>query len=226
MQGAHGEPQTIVAMFLLGLTGGLSHCTMMCGGFAIAFARIQQARHLSHLPAWLLFNAGRIGTYTLLTLLLVTIGAGSGMLGGPTARSIWAILLGVFLLSQAWQIVRPSANSAVAFWAPIGARIKKIFELFWQKGLMGMFVAGLAWGWLPCGMSLAAITASASHDLLPGLIRIVAFGIGTVIPLSVLSQSGRVAMQRWRPVTRWIAAVILFAYAAQMIFRASHKLMA
>jgi uncharacterized protein len=63
----------IYAVFLIGLLGGFSHCIGMCGGFVLTYTlKLSENAVVSKPNTWqqiyphLLYNSGRVLTYTLL----------------------------------------------------------------------------------------------------------------------------------------------------------------
>jgi hypothetical protein len=98
-----------------------------------------------------------------------------------------------------------------------------------RKGLPGAIGLGLAWGWLPCGLTysmllLAATTASATN----GALVMAAFGVGT-LPAMV---SATVAFERAarllanRAALRNVAGALLLAFGAWTAGSALYHLVA
>lgn len=173
---------SLLAALLAGLLGGV-HCAGMCGGIVAAFS----FRPDGSAPPFRLhlgYNVGRVLSYTL-------FGALAGALGGAltlanflpvqTALYIVAqivmILLGLYLagLSQS-VLVFERAGGAV--WR----RVKPLFQkLIPVTTVPRAIVAGLAWGWLPCGLVYSVlVSALASGNTFSGAALMLAFGLGTL----------------------------------------------
>jgi hypothetical protein len=170
-----------LTLFLLGLASGV-HCVGMCGGFVAAFAgrRVIPIRNGdSHpFPRLALFNAGRITSYCV-------AGAIAGALGGVLASLAGAqqalyvvanvLLIAIGLqLAGAARLLAPLEALGAPLWrqiAPAAARA--------MNG--GAFVAGLFWGWLPCGLVYGALAAAAFAGSAPeGALAMAAYGLGTL----------------------------------------------
>jgi sulfite exporter TauE/SafE len=170
----------IAAAFTLGFLGS-SHCLVMCGGIGAALGMgAAPERRFTNV---LLFQVGRVATYTLL-------GAGLGALIAsvaglqaqvlPALRIVSGLLLvamgcyvarwwvGLTLLERAgtrlWRVVEPAAQRRL----PIGSRRDAL--------IVGMF-----WGFLPCGLIYTALawTATAA-DWRQSALLMAVFGLGTV----------------------------------------------
>ncbi len=149
---------TIIAGFTLGLFGSL-HCVGMCGPLALALPSVQSGRSSQLLNA-LLYNFGRVITYSL-------IGFVVGILGKS------------FQLSGLQQLFSITAGSVMLFFLVLYFGFKKNYQPYWfqqftwkvQKfigsvihkngsALAGFFLMGVANGFLPCGMVYAAIAGA------------------------------------------------------------------
>ena len=199
-----------LAMLVAGLASGV-HCAGMCGGIVVAFNG-GPVIPLKVIPSWgknFFFNAGRISTYA-------AAGAAAGALGGaayasgaiPVQETLFAavnvllILIGLQLAGLGGPIARLEALG-VPLWRrvqPVAARLLP------ARSLPQAFAAGLAWGWLPCGLVYSALAAAAlSGGALRGAIAMLAFGIGTLPYLLAAGWIGA-RLRHWR---RAAAGVLL-----------------
>ena len=173
-------------MAALGLASGV-HCAGMCGGIVTAFSLSHPARHPAnrgHSPIsarLLLFNAGRISSYALGGAIAGSIGAlGWYASGGQAALSVVAsvvlALVGMHLAGLRGPM-RLLESVGVPLWRriqPIAARLTK------KQGIAPAYAAGLAWGWLPCGLVYGALSAAAfAGSPGEGAAAMLAFGLGT-----------------------------------------------
>ena len=173
---------SLLAALLAGLLGGV-HCAGMCGGIVAAFS----FRPDGSVPPFRLhlgYNAGRILSYTL-------FGALAGALGGalsladflPVQTALYVvaqivmILLGLYLagLSQSVLIFERAGG---VLWR----RVKPLFQkLIPVATVPRAIVAGMAWGWLPCGLVYSIlVSALAAGSALSGAALMLAFGLGTL----------------------------------------------
>ena len=79
MSGTHSNNMNIdyLTLFIIGFLGGFSHCIGMCGGIVLTYTlKVQENDPVEHPSKWqmikphLLYNGGRILTYTFLESVL------------------------------------------------------------------------------------------------------------------------------------------------------------
>jgi Uncharacterized conserved protein len=183
---------------------GSGHCLAMCGGIAGALA-MRRSTNATAAADWttrlgtaLAYNVARVASYAV-------AGALAGLLGQALLRTVdvapvsfaLRILAGGVMIAAAgrllfgWRLLDPLEATGARLWrkvlpwaSPRGSQ---------RDGVGGAIALGLAWGWLPCGLTysmllLAATTASAGA----GALVMTAFGLGT-LPAMV---SATVAFQR------------------------------
>ena len=205
----------VAAAFAAGLLGGV-HCAGMCGGIVGSLSMAARG------PAWsrqLAFNGGRIASYAV-------AGAAVGGLGDLTryAGSAFAIqatmfavangvmvLLGLYIAGWGSAVLGLERAGAFA-WRRIQPVARRLLPIDSTARAVG---AGLAWGWVPCGLVYTMlIMALASGGALEGAAVMAAFGLGTLPTLLVAG----LAAQRLMSVKRapWVrrtagTSVILLA---------------
>ena len=170
-------------MLMLGIASGV-HCVGMCGGFVAAFNGIPIVKAEGKSGSepdyfrWrrsLAFNAGRITSYS-------AAGALAGFLGGQLTS-----------LTGAQTFLYAIANLALVFlglhllgWflgiEKIGLPLWRRLQPFAARAMGGnSYVAGLLWGWLPCGLVYAALgVAALAGSAAGGAAAMAAYGIGTL----------------------------------------------
>ena len=173
---------SVFAALLAGLLGGV-HCAGMCGGIVAAFS----FRADGSVPPFRLhlgYNAGRVLSYTV-------FGALAGALGGALALAdvlpvqtalyvvaqIVMILLGLYLAGLSQSVLVFERAGGV-----IWRRVKPLFQkLIPVSTVPRALVAGMAWGWLPCGLVYSVlVSALASGSAVSGAALMLAFGLGTL----------------------------------------------
>jgi uncharacterized protein len=170
-------------MLLLGVASGV-HCVGMCGGFVGAFngIRIMKAERKSGSEPdyfrWrrsLAFNAGRITSYSAAGALAGFVGGQLTSLTGAqtflyVAANILLVLIGLHLAGWSSGVEK------------IGLPLWRLLQPFAAKAMRGNgYVAGLFWGWLPCGLVYAALAAAAlAGSAAGGAAAMAAYGIGTL----------------------------------------------
>lgn len=209
------------AAFVAGIAGS-GHCIGMCGGIAGALAmRSRDAGAGARIGTALAYNLSRITSYAV-------AGAIAGFLGSTLLRAAnvaplslaFRVLAGLVMLAAAgkllfgWRLLDPIESAGSGLWRRVAPWAGKQGR---AGGIGGAIGLGLAWGWLPCGMTysmllLAATTASAAT----GAGVMLAFGLGT-LPSMV---TATVAFDRiarglaQRASLRRIAGVLLLAFGS------------
>jgi sulfite exporter TauE/SafE len=217
------------AALLAGLAGS-GHCLGMCGGIAGALAmRRPQAGFGTKLGYALAYNLSRITSYAL-------AGALAGLLGRTLLAAVdvkpmsiaFRVVAGAIMIAAAlqlvfgWRLLGPLESAGSGLWRRVAPWAGKQGR---SSGIGGAIGLGLAWGWLPCGMTysmllLSATTASAAW----GAAVMLAFGLGT-LPSMV---TATVAFERIaralssRATLRNVAGALLLAFG---LYTAGNALM-
>lgn len=187
-----------IAVFIIGLLGGFSHCIGMCGGFVMTYTiklsenTFQEKSNFWHkLYPHLLYSAGRVLTYTLLGELFGLLGSTLGFVSSfrqfQGGLMLFAGLIMIFMgLDFAGFFPSLSPNSF-----PGVSKFKNLVRGMVNRVNPGnIFGLGLVLGFLPCGMVYAvAAKAAATQSIIGGGLTMLFFGIGT-IPAMVLTGIG------------------------------------
>lgn len=168
--------------FVTGLLGA-GHCMGMCGGLVTALS-LSEAGRRGGWPFHLLYNTGRVVTYTL-------IGALVGWLGSALAYTdqfkvvtrslllcsdLFVILVG---LGTAGMFARLNI-AKLDFAGPIQLLTTAVNDLRRLPPALAALPLGLLFGFIPCGYLYAvAITAAQSASVITGAAMLFAFGLGT-----------------------------------------------
>jgi sulfite exporter TauE/SafE len=203
----------LVAALLTGLLGGV-HCAAMCGGIATSFSLRAQTGWLGAAE----LNLGRVGGYTLAGALVGGFGAGlfDWFEHGWLAAAL-RVGVGVVLMLVALRLL--DRRGRLAFLARPGARLWRLLQPLQRRLLPAdtaprRLLAGMLWGWLPCGLSTTVLTvALLQASARDGALVMAAFGLGTLPVMLPLTWSGA-RMGRWlqRPgIRRGVGALVLVA---------------
>jgi uncharacterized protein len=175
------------AMLAAGLATGV-HCVGMCGGIVTAFdtgaKRVIPLREKADWGRRVAFNLGRISSYAAAGAVAGSLGAAAYAAGALPAQetlhfaaNAMLVLVGLYL-AGADRILAPLESLGMPLWRrlqPLAARLLP------ARTLPRAYIAGLAWGWLPCAMVYAALTAAAfSGGAADGALGMAAFGLGTL----------------------------------------------
>lgn len=208
----------LLGALLLGLLGS-GHCAGMCGGIGTALvSALPNARRESALRRFgftVAYNVGRVGSYVIAgviasqlgVMLLQAIGhdrahALSGLLSG-----LVFIALGLYLTGW-WRGLAALERLGQRLWRriePLGRRLLPVDSV--PKAIL----AGMVWGWLPCGLVYAALLIAVTRaDPLAAASFMLVFGLGTLPMMLSIGLAG-LQLQRLRqhPVTRIGAGVFM-----------------
>lgn len=176
----------VLAAFLLGFLGSF-HCIGMCGPIAIALPQHEGKKNLVFTSA-LLYNIGRVITYSIIGLLFGTIGKGLFIGGFQQAVSI--ITGSLIIVLVAFPYLLPSKFKQVSVLKiPI---IKNAFSnAFKMKSFSAYLILGLINGLLPCGFVYMALSgAMLTGTTFDGSMFMMFFGLGTIPAMFTLSVMG------------------------------------
>jgi sulfite exporter TauE/SafE len=174
--------------FITGLMGA-GHCIGMCGGLVGALS-LSEAGKKGGWLFHLLYNLGRITTYTF-------IGAVVGWLGSAMAYTDqFRMLTRSLLLASDLFIILVGLGTAGMFtWlnassldfpGPMQAMTSVLHGLRKLPPALAALPLGLLFGFIPCGYLYAvAITAAQSADASTGALMLMAFGLGTAPSLLI-----------------------------------------
>lgn len=168
----------MLAGFVVGLAGSM-HCAGMCGPLVAALPSPEH-RTASFFIGRLLYNAGRIATYSVLGAI---VGLGGSVLSmavhGQTVSLISGILMIILAMAQLllhWSVPVPDVVHRLL--QPLRARLAGMMR---QHGLAAMTGIGMLNGLLPCGMVTAALVGAAGMgSMLYAAGFMTAFGLGTL----------------------------------------------
>lgn len=196
--------QDLLAALLLGVVGS-THCIGMCGGIsgALAFALGPRTSPLQRHMLLALMSLGRVSSYA-----TAGVVAGALLPSGP-AGPLPALRVAAGLLLVLMGL-------AIAGWPTVIGMLERSGARIWQRvsgGWLGVeriatprgaLVAGIAWGWLPCGLVYSSLAWAASHgNAASAALLMAAFGLGTlpaVVISGAMASRLRAALQRkgWR----------------------------
>lgn len=179
--------------FVAGLLSTLSPCVLPLLPLVLASAVS------AHRFGMLALSAGLVVSFVSVGLFLATIGFSIGI-DSQTLRIGSAVLLGlvgILLLSTVLQ------QRFAILAGGLGNAGNRLMASVVPAGLGGQFLIGLILGtvWSPCvgpTLGAASVLASQGKDLGQVIAVMMAFGIGTAVPLVVVGSLSRDAMLRWR----------------------------
>ncbi|HAB52515.1 MAG: hypothetical protein A2315_06600 [Ignavibacteria bacterium RIFOXYB2_FULL_35_12] len=203
----------VLSGLALGFLGSL-HCIGMCGPIALALPT-QSKSKLSLYSGRLLYNLGRVVTYSVMGLIIGLIGHRIN-LGGY--QQILSIALGAIILII---ILLPSRIKNLFSSLSIVRVITKVLQssigLLFRKGSqISLFAIGVLNGFLPCGFVYVALAGAVALGSVERSILFMAlFGLGTIpamfsasIVTNLFGQNFRKKVNHAIPVFAAVLAVI------------------
>lgn len=179
----------VVSVLTAGLLSGV-HCAGMCGGI-VGIVSMQLPSQRAMLPFQLVYNCGRILSYTLTGAIVGAIGQGGLALksGMPVQHALFAlastmmIVMGLYLAGFG-QGVRHLENAGSVIWKTVQPYTRSLLPV---DSMSKAFWLGVVWGWLPCGLVYTVLlTALAMGNAWQGGLIMLAFGVGTLPNLLAL----------------------------------------
>jgi sulfite exporter TauE/SafE len=222
--------ETIGLLFLFsGFTVGFGHCLGMCGPIVVSLSLNLRGRGI--LIPQLLYNSGRISTYTFL-------GAVMGATGSFTrvTTSLFGLQKGIMIFAGVVIIVM---GLAMAGWVPLG----RIFGdhlvpagVLWRtfsrlsaaRSAAAYYPLGLLLGLLPCGPVYTALIAAARAGMeatepmqgsLRGMGLMLAFGLGTVPSLLLVAKLADLGWLRRREIIYRLSSVLMIILGVYFVVR-------
>lgn len=206
-------PPEIITAFFIGFFGSL-HCIGMCGPIAIALP-VPDSSNRSFFFGRLLYNLGRVVSYSLLGALFGFVGQRIALAG---AQQFISIALGVIIIIA---VLMPQKQKNYFIQHPFVQKVmqplKTNIGLLFKKGTFSsMFTIGILNGFLPCGfVYIGLASAIASGDTISGAAVMFLFGFGTIPAMFTATVFGkyinigiRTKLRKATPYLAMILAVI------------------
>ena len=219
-----------LSLFLAGLVGGFTHCAGMCSPFVLA--QMSGEKVLERLSGGLLlpYHLGRMTTYIILAVLL------SSFINLAFLFSDARSLIAAPLLMLAGLLFLVSAFPSMGYvfpWAvklqitkPFSFVSKATGRLIDSDGVLKRFLLGVLLGFMPCGLVISALLASATsvHPVYAGA-SMAAFAVGTMPALMLVGLGGSAFQNKYPNIfTRLskgamvVSSLWLFALAGTTVF--------
>ncbi len=218
-------------IFLIGLFSSFGHCVGMCGGFVTAYTLKINAASPAVEPGFfarirphLLYNLGRVLTYMFLGALFGFI--------GETMHLVAEMRPYQGLLQAVAGIVMMIIGLDMGGWLPAALRrgfpeygafktlTSGLFRRVRKNNPLGL---GLAMGFIPCGLVYAAgAKAAAAGGVLPGMLTMLFFGLGTFPALLAVGMSAGAVSANVRSKVFAFATVLVIAFGLLTAYRGIH----
>ncbi len=204
----------LASMALLGALG-VGHCLGMCGPLVLAFPG-----RMTGLSPHLWYHAGRIGSYSMLGVLMGLLGGLLAHLGAVARLQILlsgfaSLFLLAFGLARIGLLPEPGLLRVPS--PALSKGLHKAQALAHEAGAIGMFPLGVLNGLLPCGLSYAALVrALPAGGPVEGGALLLAFGLGTVPGLVLLGSLASGFFRRHRKLSDLLAGMLMIGMAVDL----------
>lgn len=168
----------------IGLIGSF-HCIGMCGPIVVALP-LKKHNMVSKITGAILYNSGRVLTYSVIGILFGLLGRGIRLAGFQQWTSI--LLGSAMIISVLFPFFFREKITIGSLFSGFASRlIVRLKKLFTDRSYFSLLMIGILNGLLPCGLVYVAIAgAISSGTVLTGALFMMFFGIGT-IPLLLLA---------------------------------------
>lgn len=206
----------IGSAFVMGLAGSL-HCIGMCGPLALSLP-VSHKNGLSRICGGLIYNSGRIFSYTSMGLIFGSLG---NLFIATKWQSSLSITLGIIILLYLLipkKYFHFSATAALS--KPFVFLRQQLGKLFHSKKSGSLFFIGVLNGLLPCGLVYLALTSSViSASPVNGSMFMLFFGLGTFPMMFATVLMGNYLNQSLRQKIHSVVPALLFFMAVLLILR-------
>ncbi len=203
--------------FLLGITGSL-HCVGMCGPIALTIP-INNITLISKITGALIYNFGRVITYSFLGLIFGIIGKTFSLFGFQQALSIF---VGIIILIWVFKFrFMQNIFSKINFIDSLLSKLRSmISNLFTTHSNSSLFSIGLLNGFLPCGLVYLAIAgAVTSESIINSVFFMSVFGLATLPMMLSITLLGAQVKFSFRNKLKKIYPFVMGIMACVLILR-------
>lgn len=203
--------------FIIGLAGSF-HCVGMCGPIALALPGNFSSR-VRVVFSRVLYNLGRIFTYSLLGAVLGTFGKAIALAGFQQTISI---LVGALLLFIAFfSINLESGFISIPFLNRFNSYVKmNMGKLLKVNSQSSLFTIGVLNGFLPCGFVYLGLGgAITTGGVFNGALYMTLFGLGTFPLMFATSLLGSVISMKARNAFKKLTPLFFILFACLFIAR-------
>jgi len=202
---------------VLGMAGSL-HCVGMCGPIALALPKVSK-RGYDPLIGRILYNLGRVLTYSILGFAVGTLGQGLAMAGIQQIISFTCgalILIGI-LINLKWE----SKFLSIPVIDRLLFKLKQRMGAYLRRAKwQSLFHIGILNGLLPCGFVYIALAgALATGNALSSAGFMALFGLGTFPAMLLISMMGTFLSPSRKKAFKPVLTVFAICFAFLLILR-------
>ena len=201
----------------IGLIGSF-HCMGMCGPIVVALP-LKKHNLISKITGTVLYNSGRILTYSVIGILFGLLGLGIHLAGFQQWTSI--LLGAAMIISVLFPFVFRKKITIGSLFTGLAARlILRLKKLFADRSYFSLLMIGLLNGLLPCGLVYVAIAGAInSGNVISGALFMMLFGIGTIPLLMIATLASDAIGQRIRYKMRKVVPYFVLMLGVLFVLR-------
>lgn len=209
---------------LLGLASAL-HCAAMCGGIAgsLLMAMAPPGNRNRQVISLLSIQGGRVLAYMFAGAALG--GVGASIYGHFDQRAAYGVMQWAAAVTLGWiglslTGLAPALSVVDRLLTPVGTAVR----LLQRRRMVVGPVAGILWGFLPCGMVYAALFyATLAGGAGQGMLVMAGFGVGTLpaVTLAALGYSRLLSWSRRQHLRRLAGACFLLLAPLSLLMPAA-----
>ena len=212
-----GGTATPVTSFIIGLIASVSSCLAVVGGLVLSLSATVSQDKISDTKPMFLFHGGRILAFALLGGVLGALGNAIGV--SFTLGAILGLIASLVMILLGLNLVGLFEKSTITLPTGIFNFFRKV-----EHETLAPFLIGVGTFFLPCGFTQSMqIAALSSGSFLSGMLIMLAFALGTLPMLALLSfGSASFAHSKHAPLFFKSAGVVviglgIFAFLAGLV---------
>lgn len=200
----------ILPAILIGLVGSL-HCVGMCGPLIMALHQKNGTKNE------IVHHLGRLSVYAAIGIIAGALGSTFSFMG---LQQTFSMIAGAILIASALIVfTRHYLGKLEGLISRVSIKLAS-YANSQSNGLQKNYVLGVANGLLPCGVVyLAMVGAANTFTPWDGAIFMLAFGMGTIPALFVLSAFGRKIPIQLRNRFKALVPVVIILVGAMLVVR-------
>ncbi len=209
------------AIFIAGVFGSV-HCVGMCGGFPIALSSLPKRCLSRKVSSHLVYNVGRIFTYTFLGLLMGYLGLKIEELTPiVSGQVIISSVAGFFMIYLGLQITGFIGEGKIPGFTFLHSLLRKLMSTFLHQGkISGSFYLGIFIGFLPCPLVYGfLLAATASGSPIKGALVMLSFGLGTVPTMFLIGGLAEVITPNFKATISRVPGILVVIFGLITIAR-------
>ncbi len=223
--------ETLYLIYLsTGFTIGFGHCIGMCGPIVVSFTLNLRERHV--LLPLILYNLGRIVTYTLMGGIMGATGAFTVVAAGIAGlQKAVMVVAGLFIVIMGFAMSGwlPWGRILSDYYNPDGILSKGFRKLSSLPSVWVYFPLGLLLGLLPCGPVYTALIGAARAGMegktafeatIIGMGLMSVFGIGTMPALILVAKLADLGWLKSREIIHKISSGLMILVGIYFIIKA------